>query len=121
MTDPNGTPRTAVDVAGTYFRAGADKVSIGSDAVHAVLSLLSSPAQTPTGTTAIECIAHAYGHQAVVVSADPKRCHVDPETYNRLQKDEVVRRNGKAWWYQCTVLGGRELMPLGVVQLSKVP
>jgi len=31
-----------------------------------------------------------------------------------------VRGNdGKAWWYQCTVSGGREARPLGVVQLAR--
>ncbi|CAH7690325.1 imidazole glycerol phosphate synthase hisHF, partial [Phakopsora pachyrhizi] len=36
-TDPDGTQRPALEVATAYFRAGADKVSIGSDAVIASL------------------------------------------------------------------------------------
>lgn len=32
-TDPDGTPHPALEVASEYFRSGADKVSIGSDAV----------------------------------------------------------------------------------------
>ena len=31
--DPDGTPHSALEVASEYFRSGADKVSIGSDAV----------------------------------------------------------------------------------------
>ncbi len=40
--DPDGTPRPALEVASAYFRAGADKVSIGSEAVYVDYS--SSPA-----------------------------------------------------------------------------
>ncbi|KAF8592035.1 imidazole glycerol phosphate synthase HisHF [Ramaria rubella] len=117
--DPDGTPRTAVDVAGAYFRAGADKVSIGSEAVIAVEKLFASGG-VPSGHSAIETIAHAYGRQAVVVSADPRRAYVDVNTYTGSQMDEIVRgENGKAWWYQCTVSGGRETRPLGVVQLAR--
>ncbi|KIJ45676.1 hypothetical protein M422DRAFT_67124 [Sphaerobolus stellatus SS14] len=118
-TDPDGTKRSAVEVAGTYFRAGADKVSIGSEAVIAVEKLLASEG-IPSGTSAIETIAHVYGRQAVVVSADPRRAYVDPEIYDGPQKDEVVRgKDGRTWWYQCTISGGRESRPLGVVQLAK--
>ena len=35
MTDPDGTVHSALDVAAEYFRSGADKVSIGGDAVLA--------------------------------------------------------------------------------------
>jgi len=78
-----------------------------------------------TGRTAIEMISKAYGAQAVVVSVDPRRVYVDPQTYDGPYKDEVVRGRegtedaGKAWWYQCTVSGGRESRPLSVVQLAK--
>jgi imidazole glycerol-phosphate synthase len=117
--DPDGTRRTAVDVAGAYFRAGADKVSIGSEAVIAVEKLLASKG-VPSGQSAIETIAHVYGRQAVVVSADPRRAYVDADTYTGPHADEVVRgEDGKAWWYQCTVSGGRESRPLGVVQLAR--
>jgi len=51
----------------------------------------------------------------------------DPETYDGPYKNELVRgsvdgpesERGKAWWYQCTVSGGREPRPLSVVQLAK--
>ncbi len=40
--DPDGTKHPALEVAGAYFRAGADKVSIGSEAVLAVEKMLAS-------------------------------------------------------------------------------
>jgi len=123
--DPDGTKRSALEVAGAYFRAGADKVSIGSEAVYAVENMRSTG--KGDGTSAIERIAHVYGRQAVVVSIDPRRVYVDPEIYNGPYKDEVVRGRAdavdservKAWWYQCTVSGGRESRPVSVVQLAR--
>ncbi|KAF8905516.1 hypothetical protein CPB84DRAFT_596054 [Gymnopilus junonius] len=125
--DPDGTKRSALEVAGAYFRAGADKVSIGSEAVYAVERLRASGKPTSDGTGAIESIAHVYGNQAVVVSIDPRRAYVDPETYDGPYKSELVygkpdgpeNERGKAWWYQCTVSGGREARPLSVVQLAQ--
>lgn len=123
--DPDGTKRTALEVAGAYFRAGADKVSIGSEAVYAVERLRA--AGKGDGTSGIETIAHGYGRQAVVVSVDPRRVYVDPETYDGPYRDELVfgkadgpdTERGRAWWYQCTVSGGRELRPVSVVQLAQ--
>ncbi|PPQ62816.1 hypothetical protein CVT24_000510 [Panaeolus cyanescens] len=123
--DPDGTKRTALEVAGAYFRAGADKVSIGSEAVFAVERLLS--AGKPDGTSAIETIARVYGKQAVVVSIDPRRAYVDPTTYDGPYANELVygkedgpeEERGKAWWYQCTVSGGRETRPLSALQLAQ--
>lgn len=123
--DPDGTKRNALEVAGAYFRAGADKVSIGSEAVYAVERLRA--AGKGDGTSAIETIAHAYGRQAVVVSVDPQRVYVDPKTYEGPYKDELVigspdgaeAERGKAWWYQCTVSGGRESRPVSVVEVVR--
>lgn len=123
-TDPDGTKRPALEVASAYFRAGADKVSIGSEAVYAVERLRATGEK---GQGAIETIAHAYGRQAVVVSIDPRRAYVDPETYDGPYKNELVygkpdgpeSERGKAWWYQCTVSGGRENRPLSVLELAK--
>ena len=36
--DPDGTFHPALEVAGEYFRSGADKVSIGTDAVLTVMA-----------------------------------------------------------------------------------
>jgi imidazole glycerol-phosphate synthase len=139
--DQDGTPRSALEVAGAYFRAGADKVSIGSEAVYAVerlratatasASASASAASTDAGvhrgrgdgSSAIETIAHAYGRQAVVVSIDPKRVYVDASTYDGPRKNELIigsgNEEGKAWWYQCTVSGGREARDLSVVELAR--
>lgn len=122
--DPDGTRRSALEVAGAYFRAGADKVSIGSEAVYAVERLRATG--QGDGTSAIETIARAYGRQAVVVSIDPRRVYIDAG-YDGPYKDEVVTGSpdglagdrGRAWWYQCTVSGGREVRPLSVVQLAQ--
>jgi glutamine amidotransferase/cyclase len=133
--DPDGTPRPALEVAGAYFRAGADKVSIGSEAVYAVERLRAATAATTAedgggghyrgdGSSAIETIARVYGRQAVVVSIDPMRVYVDAaSTYNGPRRDEIVlgsgEEEGKAWWYQCTVSGGREARDLSVVELAR--
>lgn len=53
--DPTGQVWSALDVAARYFRAGADKVSIGSDAVTAAEELLASG--TKTGASCIEKIS----------------------------------------------------------------
>ncbi|RPD55829.1 imidazole glycerol phosphate synthase HisHF [Lentinus tigrinus ALCF2SS1-6] len=128
--DPDGTPHSALEVAGAYFRAGADKVSIATEAVFAVEKMRERPSADGVGegdgTSAIETIAHAYGRQAVVVSVDPRRVYVAPD-YDGPYKDELVygkpdgpeKERGKAWWYQCTVRGGREDRPLSVVQLVR--
>lgn len=53
---------SALDVASAYFRSGADKVSIGSDAVLAAEEYIASGGRK-TGRTSIELIAAAYGKQ----------------------------------------------------------
>ncbi|TDL28622.1 imidazoleglycerol phosphate synthase [Rickenella mellea] len=120
--DPDGTPRSALEVAGEYFRAGADKVSIGSEAVYAVERMLAAGG-CGDGISAMETIAYAYGRQAVVVSIDPRRTFVDPDTYEGRHKGELVRGSGdeagKTWWYQSTVSGGRELRDLSAVELAQ--
>jgi glutamine amidotransferase/cyclase len=59
------------------YRSGADKVSIGSDAVEVAEEYLRT--RQLTGTTSIEQISAVYGRQAVVVSIDPRRVYVsDP-------------------------------------------
>jgi imidazole glycerol-phosphate synthase len=64
----------ALAVASRYFRAGADKISLGSDAVYAAEAYLES--NKTDGTSAIEQISAIYGVQAVVISIDPKRVYV---------------------------------------------
>ncbi|CAO3587851.1 unnamed protein product [Absidia cylindrospora] len=117
VVDPDGTVHPALEVAGEYFRSGADKVSIGSDAVYAAEKYL---AEGKDGKSAIETIAKAYGAQAVVVSVDPRRVYVnDPsETTHHVVKASQVGPKGEQYcWYQCTVKGGREGRDLDVWQL----
>ncbi|CAO1613541.1 unnamed protein product [Sympodiomycopsis kandeliae] len=131
--DPDGTKHAALEVAEAYFRAGADKVSIGSEAVSAVEGLLSSlpegkfdPAEAPdsalTGLTGIEQIAKAYGNQAVVVSIDPRRVYLgEGEKCPASHAWSLVTDSAtsKSWYYLCTIKGGRETRDVDVVQLSR--
>lgn len=129
--DPDGTKRSAKEVAEAYFRAGADKVSIGSEAVTAVEALLASlpegeydPAKAPKsalqGKTGIESIAQNYGNQAVVISVDPRRVYLDEGQEVPPAHAWSVATDGKRrWWYACTVKGGRETRDVDVVQLGR--
>ena len=54
-TDPSGQTWSALDVAARYFRAGADKVSIGSDAVAAAEAFQASGVKT--GASCLELIS----------------------------------------------------------------
>ena len=75
-TDKNGRHYPALEVASEYFRSGADKVSIGSDAVLVAERYLKTGEKT--GLSAIEQISKVYGNQAVVISIDPRRVYVRP-------------------------------------------
>ncbi|KAG0256418.1 Histidine biosynthesis bifunctional protein hisB [Actinomortierella ambigua] len=119
VVDPDGTVHPALEVAGEYFRSGADKVSIGSDAVYAAEKFYALGGKGD-GTSAIETIAHAYGSQAVVISVDPKRVYVasPSETAHHVIEAQEPGPNGEKYcWYQCTVSGGREGRDLDVRQL----
>jgi imidazole glycerol-phosphate synthase len=119
MTDTDGTQISALDVAKMYFQSGADKVSIGSDAVIAAEEYYQNGKKL-SGKTAIEQISKAYGNQAVVVSVDPKRVYVSgPEaTTHHTIKTKFPDANGQdTCWYQCTVKGGREMRDIDVRQL----
>ena len=105
-TDRDGQHWSALDVASRYFRSGADKVSIGSDAVYAAEKYYQQGGVCD-GSSAIEQISKVYGKQAVVISLDPKRAVADP-----------VTRDGKRYWYQATVKGGRECRPIDVVRVA---
>ncbi len=120
-TDKDGRTYTALEVAAKYFRSGADKISIGSDAVLVVEAHLKTGLKT--GRSAIEEIARVYGNQAVVISIDPRRVYVDnPEdVQHRVIKTDIPGPNGESYcWYQCTVKGGREGRDLDAVTLAQV-
>ena len=55
FTDATGKTYSALDVAAEYFRSGADKVSIGGDAVDTAQDFLSSG--RATGQSSIEQIS----------------------------------------------------------------
>ncbi|KAF2862977.1 imidazole glycerol phosphate synthase HisHF [Piedraia hortae CBS 480.64] len=120
--DPE-TSRTvpALEVAKLYFQSGADKVSIGSDAVDAAEGYYAAGGRL-SGKTAIEMISSAYGAQAVVVSIDPKRVWVasPDETEHFVIPSEKKGPNGEGFvWFACTAKGGRETRDLDVVQLAE--
>ncbi|KIX95759.1 uncharacterized protein Z520_08467 [Fonsecaea multimorphosa CBS 102226] len=122
MTDPaTGKNVSALDVAKLYFASGADKVSIGSDAVLAAEAYHSSGGVL-TGKTSIETISAAYGAQAVVVSVDPKRIFVpgaspSSTTHKTIRTAFPDPQGNEYVWYACTIKGGRETRDLDVVQL----
>jgi glutamine amidotransferase/cyclase len=121
FTATDGRHYSAVDVASEYFRSGADKISIGSDAVYEVEKYLASGSRT--GESSIEQISIVYGAQAVVISIDPRRVYVEnPEdTRHATLHTAFPGPNGEEFcWYQCTVRGGREGRDIDVVELAQV-
>ncbi len=119
-TDSDGIYHPALQVAAEYFRSGADKISIGSDAVAAVEEYLRTGEKT--GKTSIEQISRVYGAQAVVISIDPRRVYVAaPEAVtHRTIETKIPGPNGERFcWYQCTVKGGREGREVGAWELAR--
>jgi imidazole glycerol-phosphate synthase len=125
-SDPEtGTTYSALEVAARYFRAGADKVSIGSDTVDAAEAYVSSGG-VKTGETSLETISKVYGVQAVVISIDPKRVYVtSPDQADSkhvvvdLEDDQAGPNGERFCWYQCTVKGGREARDICAVTVAK--
>ncbi|MGD8274491.1 MAG: imidazole glycerol phosphate synthase subunit HisF [Thiohalocapsa sp.] len=119
FTDADGNSWSALDVADEYFRSGADKISIGSDAVYTVERVRAEGAD---GNSAIEQIAARYGNQAVVISVDPRRVYVsDPEaTHHQVVETAFPGPRGERYcWFQCTVRGGREGRDVDAVELAR--
>ncbi|MFH2059900.1 MAG: imidazole glycerol phosphate synthase subunit HisF [Pseudomonadota bacterium] len=120
-TDSNGKTYTALDVASQYFRSGADKISIGSDAVYIAEEYIKTGIKT--GKSSIEQISKVYGNQAVVISVDPKRVYV--HSPDQAKKHHVIRTrfpgpsNENYCWYQCTVQGGRSARDIDAISFSK--
>ncbi|AEH44842.1 imidazoleglycerol phosphate synthase, cyclase subunit [Thermodesulfatator indicus DSM 15286] len=121
FTDRDGNFYSALEVASEYFRSGADKISIGSDAVLIVEEYLHTG--KATGKSSIETISKVYGTQAVVISIDPRRVYVDsPEkTKHPVIETSIPGPNGERYcWFQCTIKGGREGRDIDAVTLAKV-
>lgn len=120
FTDSKGKEYTALEVASAYFSSGADKISIGSDAVYVAEAYYAS-GKAKDGSTGVEQISARYGAQAVVISIDPRRVYViDPsETKNRCVKTARPGPDGEQYvWFQCTVMGGREGRDIGAYELA---
>ncbi|PON62703.1 Bifunctional enzyme Fae/Hps [Parasponia andersonii] len=130
FTDANGRHYSSLEVASEYFRSGADKISIGSDAVYAAEDYLRTGVKT--GKSSLEQISKVYGNQAVVVSVDPRRVYVKHPNDVEFKTVRVTNLgpNGEEFaWYQCTVSilcfsftqvsGGREGRPIGAYELAK--
>ncbi|XP_022975804.1 imidazole glycerol phosphate synthase hisHF, chloroplastic-like isoform X1 [Cucurbita maxima] len=118
--DANGRHYSSLEVASEYFRSGADKISIGSDAVYAAEEYLRTGVKT--GKTSLEQISKVYGNQAVVVSIDPRRVYLKSPDDVEFKVIRVTNPgpNGEEYaWYQCTVNGGREGRPIGAYELAK--
>lgn len=120
-TDTHGRYYSALDVASEYFRSGADKISIGGDAVYAVEQYRKAGGKT--GQSSLEQIAEVYGNQAVVVSIDPRRVYVrsPTDTERRTIRTAIPGPNGEQYcWFQCTVKGGREGRDVDAIELGEV-
>lgn len=125
-TDPeSGQTWSALEVAARYFRAGADKVSLGSDAVFAAEEYIANNREQ-TYETSIEEISVVYGAQAVVISIDPKRVYVaDKESVDKkhvvveLDEGDAGPNGERFCWYQCTVKGGREARDICAVTVAR--
>ena len=117
--DNEGHKYSALEVAARYFRAGADKVSIGSDAVYAAEAYL----RDGTKDSSIHEISTVYGRQAVVVSVDPRRAFLDDDAASESARASGKRvfqdADGRSYFYQCTVKGGREGRDVCAIQLAR--
>jgi glutamine amidotransferase/cyclase len=120
-TDQHGRKYTALEVATQYFRSGADKISIGSDAVLIAEAVLKTGKKT--GNSSIEQISEVYGAQAVVVSIDPRRVYVsspDRTTHQVIKTENIGPLGEEYCWYQCTIKGGREGRNLDAITLAQI-
>ena len=118
--DDDGSKVSALEVATMYFQSGADKVSIGSDAVVAAEEYFARGEKLSETPTSIESISKAYGNQAVVVSADPRRIYVKSPSSTPHHTISTVfpgPEGERFCWYQCTIKGGREGRDLDIRQL----
>ncbi len=120
-SDRNGRTYTALQVAAEYFRSGADKVSIGSDAVLIAEAYLQG--RRKTGQSSIEEISRVYGNQAVVISVDPRRVYVkssDDIAHHVIETAQAGPAGERYCWYQCTIKGGREGRDLDAITLAQI-
>lgn len=129
-TDSAGRAVSAVDVAASYFRSGADKVSLGTDAVLAAMRWHDAAAAAD-GSSSIEAIARVYGRQAVVVSIDPRRVYVadgaappvakwgHAHALVELPEGDAGPHGERRCWWEATMRGGKERSGLDVAALVR--
>jgi glutamine amidotransferase/cyclase len=121
-TDKNGCTYSATEMAAAYFRSGADKISIGSEAVQIAENYLKTG--KATGSSAIETISDIYGKQAVVISVDPCRIYVqspDEGNGHSVIETNIPGPNGEKYcWYQCTINGGRKKRDIDAITLCRI-
>ncbi|XP_061990254.1 imidazole glycerol phosphate synthase hisHF, chloroplastic-like isoform X2 [Rosa rugosa] len=99
-----------------YFRCGADKISIGSDAVYAAEEYLRTGVKS--GKSSFEQISRVYGNQAVVVSIDP--CKVYVKNQNDIDVEfETIRVTNPVLNFVLKVRGGREIQRIRAYELTK--
>ncbi|HRV22833.1 MAG TPA: HisA/HisF-related TIM barrel protein, partial [Syntrophorhabdaceae bacterium] len=111
---------SGLEVASMYFRSGADKISIGTDAVIIAEQFLYYGIR---GKSSIEEISKVYGNQAVVISIDPKRRYVaSPYTVrHHVIPTEIPGPDGERYcWFQCTIKGGREARDIDAITLARI-
>ncbi|MFW5932031.1 MAG: imidazole glycerol phosphate synthase subunit HisF [Desulfohalobiaceae bacterium] len=119
-TDSQGRSYSALEVAAQYFRSGADKISLGSEAVDIAQNYLETGQKTKD--SAIETISAVYGSQAVVISIDPRRRYVfsaQDSPHLALPTQHPGPEGQGYCWFQCTVKGGREGRELDAVTLAR--
>ncbi|KAJ7295455.1 hypothetical protein O6H91_Y186700 [Diphasiastrum complanatum] len=104
--DKDGRYYSSLEVASEYFRSGADKISIGTDAVYAAEEYLKTGKKT--GTSSLEQISSVYGKQAVIVSVDPRRIYIkgpNDVPFKTIKVQTTGPNDEEYAWYQCTVWG----------------
>lgn len=123
LVDPvTGEDFPAVKVADLYFRSGADKVSIGTEAVI-IAEQYYAQDKKKLGKSAIETISACFGNQAVVISVDPKRKYVSDPKETKMEVIKITDPlrygpNGEQYcYYQVTSQGGRKVHELGALEL----
>ncbi|GMY31205.1 imidazole glycerol phosphate synthase hisHF, chloroplastic-like [Fagus crenata] len=119
FTDANGRHYTSLEVASEYFRSGADKISIGSDAVYAAEEYLRTGVKT--GKSSLEQISRVYGNQAVVVSIDLRRVYLknsDDVEFKAVRLTNPGPNEEEYAWYQCTLAKAVEELGAGEILLN---
>ena len=110
-------------MAAEYFRSGADKVSIGSDAVLIVEERTENRAQA-TGRAPIETFRAGLrqpGRGHLHRPAPGVRGRTPGGAPAPVIETAVPGPNGERYcWYQCTIKGGREGRDMDAVTLAKV-